>query len=183
MTTRIRKLGVMAAALVAFGVLASELGASVGPPRIAVTGYGLRAQLDLSQMIPAPTASVPTGASGSLQTLLMRAPIYTYPPQGRSIKIVWKLLWRLTVSNLTGPITVVRINQGARGDVGPMVTTLCSSCSPLLRGVVDVTAAKAKVLLANGAYVTAATAANSGGEIRGQLIRVRLLPPPAATKP
>jgi hypothetical protein len=177
MTTRIRKLAVIATAVVAFGALTGAVAASIGPPRIATVGYQLRAQLDPSQMVPAPAAAVPVGATGRFEALLVRAPVYTYPPQGRSIKIVWKLAWRLTVSSLTGPVTSVQIGQGTKGQAGTKLVTLCRPCSSIPYGVAAVTAAQAKVMLANGAFVTAATAANSGGEIRGQLIRVRMHPP------
>ncbi len=177
MTTRIRKLGVIATAMVAFGALTGAVAASISPPRIAAVGYQLRAQLDPSQMVPAPTAAVPTNATGQFKALLVRTPIYTHPPHGRSIKIVWTLAWRLTVAHLTGPVTSVQIGQGAKGQAGPKLATLCGPCSSIQRGVTGVTAAQAKVMLAGGAYVTAATAAHTGGEIRGQLIRVRTNPP------
>jgi len=47
---------------------------------------------------------------------------------------------------------------------------------------VDVTAAKAKVLLSSGAYVSVSTTANSGGAIRGRIVKVRILPA-ATVKP
>jgi len=165
--------------LVAFGAITGAVAASLGPPRIPSVGYKLQAQLDPAQMVPAPAAAVPAAAGGSFRALLVRAPVYTYPPQPRSIKIVWKLSWRLTVSSLTGPVTKVQVGQGAKGQLGTPLATLCAPCGSLPRGIVSVTSAQAKVILANGAYVTAATAANSTGEIRGQLTRVRTLPPPA----
>ena len=155
-------------------VVAGAVAASIGPPRIPATAYTLRAHLDPSQMVPAPTATVPAGASARFEGLLARAPVYTQPPNGRSIKIVWKLAWRLTTSNLTGPVTRVQVNQGAKGHAGQKLLTLCSPCTTSLRGSMQVTAADAKVLLSSGAYVTARTSANSGGEVRGQIARVRL---------
>jgi hypothetical protein len=178
MPIRIRKLGVVATVLVVFGGITGVVAASLGPPRIAAVGYKVQSKLDSSQMVPAPAAA-PTDATGTFRALLVRAPIYTYPPQGRSIKVVWKLAWRLTVSNLTGTVTKVQVDQGAKGQLGTPLVTLCAPCGSLPHGIVQVTAAQAKVVLANGAYVTAATAANTGGEIRGQLTRVRTLPPPA----
>src|SRR5215831_13106388 len=110
-------------------VVAGAVAASIGPPRIPATAYTLRAHLDPSQMVPAPAATVPAGASARFEGLLARAPVYTQPPNGRSIKIVWKLAWRLTTSNLTGPVTRVQVNQGAKGHAGQKLLTLCSPCT------------------------------------------------------
>jgi hypothetical protein len=179
---RFRRVGVVAVAVVALGAVAGGVAASIHPPGIPVTGYMLRAQLDRSQLVPAPAAGVPLGASGQFQALLARAPVYSRPPAGRSLKIVWRMAWRLTFSNLSGQITKVLIGQGAKGQAGPMLISLCGPCGSPARGVVSVTAATAKVLLAGGAYVTVSTTANSSGEIRGQISRVRILPP-ATVKP
>jgi hypothetical protein len=181
MTKRVRSFGMVAIAVVALGAVAGGVAASIRPPGIKVTGYMLRAQLDSAQMVPAPAAAVPVGASGQFQALLANAPVYSRPP-GRSFKIVWRLAWRLTFSNLSGQVTKVQIGQGARGQAGPMLVALCGPCGTLTRGVVDVTAAKAKVLLANGAFVTVSTTTNSGGEIRGQIVKVRIVPA-ATVKP
>src|SRR5262245_22315852 len=131
MTTSTRTLAVMATALGVFGAVAGTVAASIGPPRIAATGYTLRAQLDPSQMVPAPAASVPAGASARFQALLAIAPVYTQPPNGRSIKIVRRLIWRLTPSDLTGPVTKVQINQGTKGHTGAKLLTLCDPCTAI----------------------------------------------------
>jgi hypothetical protein len=179
---RFRSFGVVAVVVVALGAVAGGVAASIHRPGIPVIGYMLRAQLDRSQMVPAPAAGVPVGASGQFQALLARAPMYSRPPAGRSLKIVWRMAWRLTFSNLSGPVTKVLIGQGAKGQAGPMLISLCGLCGSPARGVVDVTAATAKVLLAGGAYVTVSTTASSGGEIRGQISRVRILAP-AGSRP
>jgi hypothetical protein len=178
MTKRFRQFGLVAVAVVAFGAVAGGVAASIGPPGIAVTGYMLRARLDASQEVPAPPAAVPVGASGQFQALLAHAPVYSRPPAGRSLKIVWRLAWRLTFTNLSGQVTKVQIGQGTKGQAGPMLISLCGPCGSLARGVVDVAAATAKALLLGGAYVNVSTTANSAGEIRGQIYKVRILPPP-----
>jgi hypothetical protein len=177
MTYPTRTLVVIATAVAALGGVVGGVAASIGPPRIAATGYSLRAQLDPSQMVPAPAAPVP--ASGRFEALLAHAPVYARPPLGRSIKIVWRLAWRLTVSNLTGPVTRVQINRGVKGQVGVTLVILCDPCSAIPRGSVNVTASEAKALLSNRTYVSAATTANSGGEVRGQITRFRLKAPTA----
>ncbi len=168
MTTRAWTIGVIAAAGVASGGLAGAVTASTGPPRSPAVGYVLQARLNRSQMVPAPAAPVSALASGHFQALLAQVPISPRPSGG---SFVWKLGWRLTVSSLSGPVTKVEIGQGARGSVGSKLVMLCSPCSRALRGVVHLTGAKAKALLAKSAYVTASTAVNSGGEIRGQVSR------------
>jgi CHRD domain len=177
MNKRIRGFGLIAVAVVAFAAVAGGVAASIGPPRIAAIGHMLRAQLDPSQEVPAPAAAVPAGASGRFEALLAHAPVYSRPP-GRSLKIVWKLAWRLTTSNLNGPVTKVQIDQGAKGQAGAMLIPLCGPCGSPARGVVEVTASKAALLLSGGTYVNVSTAANSPGEIRGQIHKVRILPPP-----
>lgn len=177
MTTSIRTTAAVATAVTIFGGVAGGVAASIGPPRVAVIGYPLRAQLDPSQMVPAPAAPVPAGASARFQALLAIAPVYTRPPNGRSVKIVRKLTWRLTPSNLSGPVTRIQISQGTKGQVGAKLLVLCDPCSSIPRGSIDVTASEAKALLSNGTYLTAATTANSGGEVRGQIVRFRLKAP------
>jgi CHRD domain len=180
MGKRFRGFGLIAVGVVALGAVAGGVAASIGPPRIAVTGYTLRAQLDPSQEVPAPAAAVPADTSGRFQALLANAPVYSRPPAGRSVKIVWKLAWRLTFSNLSRQVTKIQIDQGAKGQAGPMLISLCGPCGTPARGVVDVTAAKAKLLLSGGAYVNVSTAANAGGEVRGQIYKVRAAPLPTA---
>jgi hypothetical protein len=177
MTKRFRSFGLVAAEVVVFGAVAGGVAASIGPPRIAATGYLLRAQLDASQEVPAPVAAVPAGASGQFQALLAHAPVYSRPP-GHSLKIGWRMAWRLTFSNLSGQITKIQIDQGAKGQAGPMLLSLCGPCGSSARGVVEVTPVKARLLLSGGAYVNVSTTANSGGEIRGQIHKVRIVPPP-----
>jgi len=98
---RFRDFGLLAVAVAVLGGVAGGVGASIGPPGIAVTGYMLRAQLSPSEVVPAPAAAVPVGASGQFQALLAHAPVYSRPPAGRNLKIVWRLAWRLAFSNLS----------------------------------------------------------------------------------
>jgi hypothetical protein len=176
MTKRLRSFGVLALAAVVLGGVAGGVAASIGSPGIPVRAYSLRAQLDRSQMVPAPVAAVPAGASGRFQALLARVPVYSRPPAGRSLRIVWRLSWRLAVANLSGQVSRIQIGQGTKGHAGPMLVSLCGPCSSPAHGVVAVTSVQARVLLAGGAYVTVSTTANSGGEIRGQIFRVKVLP-------
>ena len=76
-------------------------------------------------------------------------------------------------SGLSGPITVAHVHEGAVGVTGPIITSLV----PLVRGNrisgfltgADVTPARLAKYLRGQYYINVHTAANGGGEIRGQI--------------
>ncbi len=76
-------------------------------------------------------------------------------------------------SGLSGPITVAHVHEGAVGVAGPIITSLV----PLVRGNrisgfltgADVAPARLAKYLRGQYYINVHTAANGGGEIRGQI--------------
>jgi hypothetical protein len=89
----------------------------------------------------------------------------------------WRLMWRLSYSGLSGPATRVDIHQAPAGHAAPPAYALCGPChsvplsgKSVTHGSMALTADQAAALNGN-AYVNVDTAANPGGEIRGQIKR------------
>jgi len=157
---KFRVLG-LAASLAAVGAW-SVPAHPVSPARQAVT---YRAQLNGANETP-PTKSTATGTA-------------TFVLNGN------RLRYTVTVLGLSGPATMAHVHVGAKGASGPPVYSFNIkkvAAGTLAEGYIDLTkeASKGvsgdslKTLLANGhAYVNVHTAAHPGGEIRGQVERVR----------
>ena len=116
---------------------------------------------------PSPNASTATGTA-------------TYTLKGNTLSFV------VTVSGLTGPATASHIHVGAASVAGavivPFVTGSVQSgnvasgtidlSSTISNGTSTISGDSLKVLLNNGnAYTNVHTAANGGGEIRGQIVK------------
>jgi hypothetical protein len=87
------------------------------------------------------------------------------PPPG----VNWRLVWRLSLSGLSGPATAAAIHLGQPGVTGPVAIPLCGPCAAVANGVVIVTADQAFALAKGRAYVEVQTARSPQGEIRGQI--------------
>ncbi len=83
-----------------------------------------------------------------------------------------KLDYTVTFSGLTGPAAGAHIHgpAAAGANAGVLVPFSTSATGPI-KGSVKLTAAQAKSLEAGKLYVNVHTAANPGGEIRGQLTK------------
>ncbi|MEZ5098519.1 MAG: CHRD domain-containing protein [Thermoleophilia bacterium] len=146
--------GLVALAVVVAGTasLASAAGGKT-TPKVKVS-----AALNVGQETPRPTGTK-RGASGKFTATLT----------GR------KLAWKLTYKKLTGPALAAHVHVGKRGVAGDVVVPLCGespACTSGVSGSVTLTAAQAKALKAGGYYVNVHTAANPGGEIRGQITKL-----------
>ena len=83
-----------------------------------------------------------------------------------------KVEYKIVVNNLSGAIANAHLHFGAAGRAGAVVYPLAfTATSNVLTGVLDVNQAFIDSLTANKIYVNIHTAANSGGEIRGQMER------------
>lgn len=113
----------------------------------------MTASLRGSNEVP-PTLS---NASGSLQASLNRQ--------------TNQLSWTITYSGLSGPVTAAHFHGPAVAgqNAGVAVPILGDSSSPM-QGAAMLTANQATELLAEKWYVNVHTAANPGGEIRGQVL-------------
>jgi hypothetical protein len=81
------------------------------------------------------------------------------------------LVYRATYSGLTGPATMAHIHgPAAPGANAPPIVMVPSAASPIT-GAMILTADQADALLAGKMYFNVHTAANPGGEIRGQIKR------------
>ena len=79
------------------------------------------------------------------------------------------LTWKLSYSGLTGPATAAHFHGPAvAGSNAGVVIPFASPASPI-EGQATLTAAQAADLLAGKWYANVHTAANKGGEIRGQV--------------
>ena len=83
-----------------------------------------------------------------------------------------KLTWKLTYSGLTGPATAAHFHGPAEPgkNAGVAVAIPNATTSPT-EGSATLTDAQAADLLAGKYYVNVHTAANPGGEIRGQVMK------------
>jgi len=83
-----------------------------------------------------------------------------------------KLTWNLTYSGLTGPATAAHFHGPAEAgkNAGVAVAIPGATASPA-EGSATLTDAQAADLLAGKYYVNVHTAANPGGEIRGQVTK------------
>jgi hypothetical protein len=83
-----------------------------------------------------------------------------------------KLTWTLTYSGLTGPATAAHFHGPAEPDknAGVAIAIPHATSSPV-KGSATLTAAQASDLEAGKYYINIHTAANPGGEIRGQVIK------------
>ena len=82
-----------------------------------------------------------------------------------------KLSWKGSYSGLTGPATAAHFHGPApAGKNAGVMVPIAPNTSPL-EGSATLTDAQAKALMDGDMYVNVHTAANKGGEIRGQLMK------------
>jgi hypothetical protein len=82
-----------------------------------------------------------------------------------------KLTWKGTYSGLTGPATAAHFHgPAAAGKNAGVMIPIAPATSPL-EGSATLNDAQAKALMDGDMYVNVHTAANKGGEIRGQLMK------------
>jgi CHRD domain len=83
-----------------------------------------------------------------------------------------KMSWKLTYSGLSGPATAAHFHGPAQPDKNAGVAlAIPNATSSPVEGSATLTEAQASDLLAGSYYVNIHTAANPGGEIRGQVTK------------
>src|SRR5947209_17307033 len=82
-----------------------------------------------------------------------------------------KLSWKLTYSGLSGPATAAHFHGAEAGKNGGVAVAIPNATSSPAEGSATLTDAQAADLLAGKYYVNVHTAANPGGEIRGQVTK------------
>ena len=82
-----------------------------------------------------------------------------------------KLAWKGTVSGLTGPATAAHFHAGEVGKNGGVVIPITGADKGSFEGSATLTDAQAADLMGGKWYVNVHTAANKGGEVRGQVTK------------
>jgi len=82
-----------------------------------------------------------------------------------------KLSWKGTVSGLSGPATAAHFHAGETGKNGGVAVPITGADKGSFEGSATLTDAQAEELMAGKWYVNVHTAANKGGEVRGQVTK------------
>src|SRR5262245_52581090 len=82
-----------------------------------------------------------------------------------------KLSWRGNVSGLSGPATAAHFHAGESGKNGGVVVPIAGADKGTFEGSATLTDEQASELMAGKWYVNVHTAANKGGEVRGQVTK------------
>ena len=82
-----------------------------------------------------------------------------------------KLSWKGSVSGLSGPATAAHFHAGEAGKNGAVVVPIAGAENGSFEGSATLTDEQATDLMAGKWYVNVHTAANKGGEVRGQVTK------------
>ncbi|HEY1013817.1 MAG TPA: Ig-like domain repeat protein [Herpetosiphonaceae bacterium] len=142
----------------------SEAGGFVQLTPAGSAARRLRASLRAGNEVP-PPANAPA-AVGSFQAL--------FYPGTRLLTMIFD------AKGLTGSITAAHLHRGAAGANGPVAYDIAfNPDGSQTGGVIQIDAADVPALLSGGFYANVHTAANTGGEIRGQVLVADTLRVPA----
>ena len=186
-----------ALAVVAAGI-ALAAGTAAASTSAHAVAYKLTATLTPNQVVPAVQA--PAGAVGHFHGVLLRSGPgaikaaslagckVVVPPRrsglptrlncgGGAVGTMpaatgqWRLVWRLSVSGLSGPATAAAIHLAAAGNAAVPAFTMCGPCLKVSHGQMALSDGQASSLVSSASYVDVDTAAHPGGEVRGQITR------------
>ena len=138
-----------ASIVLTFSLSFASAGRAAEEPKVT-----LEATLDAAQEVPSPKETMP-GAGGSAT--------FEYDETDKTIA------YTVTVLNLTGPPILAHIHQAAPGVAGPVRITFDQSQLGGGAPALPVPDDLVEPLFDGGTYVNVHTAANPGGEIRGQI--------------
>ena len=125
---------------------------AIAGPSMAAT-VNLKADLKGGSEVP-PTDSKGTGAVTA-----------TYDTASK------KLSWKGNVGGLSGPATAAHFHSGEVGKNGGVAVPIAGADKGSFEGSATLTDAQAEELMAGKWYVNVHTAANKGGEVRGQVTK------------
>ena len=134
--------------------IALAVGVAVGTPAAQADKITLKADLKGSNEVP-PNASPASGtAEATLDT------------------VTRELSWKVTYSGLSGPATAAHFHGPAEaGKNAGVAVAIPNATSSPVEGSATLTDAQAADLTSGKYYVNIHTAANPGGEIRGQVMK------------
>jgi CHRD domain len=202
-STRLRRFVPLGAAV---AIVASGIALAAGTASASRTQqpqaviYRLTATLTPGQEVPAVQA--PIGAVGHFHGFLFRTGIGTAKAvamAGCKVVVVrhgapsrircgatvmslpaasgqWRLLWWLSVANLSGPATAADIHVNApAGHLAAVAFKLCGPCASTTHGMAVVNTGQGAALsTSSDSYVNVDTAAHPSGEIRGEIMSTPL---------
>jgi len=140
-------------------ILRSSLAALACAAALAIAGPSIAANVDLKADLKGSSEVPPTDSKGT-GTLTA-----TYDTGSK------KLSWKGSVSGLSGPATAAHFHSGEAGKNGGVAVPIACADKGSFEGSATLTDAQAEELMSGKWYVNVHTAANKGGEIRGQVTK------------
>jgi len=140
-------------------ILRSAWAALACTAALVVAGPSMAANVNLKADLKASSEVPPTDSKGSGSVTA------TYDTASK------KLSWKGNVSDLSGPATAAHFHSGEPGKNGGVVVPIAGADKGSFEGSATLTDAQADELLAGKWYVNVHTAANKGGEVRGQVTK------------
>ena len=139
--------------------LRSALAALTCTAALVVVGPSMAASVNLKADLKASSEVPPTDSKGAGSVTA------TYDTASK------KLSWKGNLSGLSGPATAAHFHSGEPGKNGVVVVPIAGADTGSFEGSATLTDAQADELLAGKWYVNVHTAANKGGEVRGQVTK------------
>jgi len=139
--------------------LRSALAALTCTTALVVAGPSMAANVNLKADLKASSEVPPTDSKGAGSVTA------SYDTASK------KLSWKGNLSGLSGPATAAHFHSGEPGKNGGVVVPIAGADKGSFEGSAILTDAQADELLAGKWYVNVHTAANKGGEVRGQVTK------------
>jgi hypothetical protein len=140
-------------------ILRSALAALAYIVALAIAGPSMAANVNLKADLKAASEVPPTDSKGTGSVTT------TFDTASK------KLSWKGDVSGLSGPATAAHFHAAEPGKNGGVVVPIAGADKGSFEGSATLTDAQADELLAGKWYVNVHTAANKGGEVRGQVTK------------
>ena len=140
-------------------ILRSSLAALACTAVLAIASTSMAANVNLKADLKAASEVPPTDSKGTGSVTA------TYDTASK------KLSWKGSISGLSGPATAAHFHSGEVGKNGGVAVPIAGADKGAFEGSATLTDAQAEELMAGKWYVNVHTAANKGGEIRGQVTK------------
>ena len=140
-------------------ILRSSLAALACTAVLAIASTSMAANVNLKADLKAASEVPPTDSKGTGSVTA------TYDTASK------KLSWKGSISGLSGPATAAHFHSGELGKNGGVAVPIAGADKGAFEGSATLTDAQAEELMAGKWYVNVHTAANKGGEIRGQVTK------------